>query len=137
MDLNEAVLAFAGEWKQLTKKEHGTIEGRVLSFETRPATYEGRPSLSRKTNQQRTEWVFVVQPDAGGDPIKFSLMESGQRTVAAAIKQSGQAAKIGDHIKIAVTKDSIQGSEQADYQCRWTPVAEPLNMPATSDEDPF
>lgn len=144
-DINEAAEAFIGDWQQLTKKEHGVIEGRVRSFETRPATFEGQPSLSRKTGQQRIEWVFAVQDD-DNQITKFSLMESGQRAISAAIKKAGQPAKVGDRIKIRVTKDSVQGKEQADYEVRWTPDSAPLDIPTSGgnsgstpfeDEEPF
>jgi hypothetical protein len=138
-DINAAAEAFTGEWRPLTKKEHGIIEGRVTYFETRPATYEGQPQLSRKTGLQRTEWVIAVLQD-DGETVKFSTMESGQRAISAAIKASGQPAKNGDRIKIAVTKDSVQGKEQADYKVVWTPDATPLNIPvaaSVTDEEPF
>ena len=48
-DINQAAEAMTGEWVKLTRKEHGTVEGRVVSFEQRPMTFEGAPVLNRKT----------------------------------------------------------------------------------------
>jgi predicted thioesterase len=136
-DINTAAEEFTGEWQQLTKTDHPTIEGRVTYFEKRPATYDGQPSLSRKTGVQRTEWVLGVQTDSG-DNIKFSLMESGQRAIATAIKTNGKTANVpGDRIKIAVTEDSVQGKSQAEYKVKWTTDTAPLASSEVEDEEPF
>jgi hypothetical protein len=135
-DINTAAEALTGEWVKLNRKEHGAIEGRVLSFEQRPMTFEGAPVLNRKTGAPRTEWVLAVQTD-GGDTIKFSLKEAGQRAISDAIKASGNPAKNGDRLKIAVTADPASDREQATYQARWTPDASPLNIPGDDGEDPF
>jgi hypothetical protein len=136
-DINTEIESFAGQWQQLTKKDHPTIEGRVTYFEKRPATFEGQPSISRKTGQPRTEWVFAVLTD-GGDTVKFSLMESGQRAISTAIKANGQSANIpGDRIKIAVTEDSVTGKSQAEYKVKWTTDTAPLAEVAVEDEIPF
>jgi predicted thioesterase len=136
-DINTAAEEFTGEWQQLTKKDHPTIEGRVTYFEKRPATYDGQPSLSRKTGVQRTEWVFAVLTDSG-DTVKFSLMESGQRAISTAIKANGQSANIpGDRIKIAVTEDSVQGKSQAEYKVKWTTDTSPLAADPGPELEPF
>jgi hypothetical protein len=134
-DINEAAQGFAGEWVKLTHKADGVIEGRVTYFEKRPALFKGKPIMSQKTGAQRYEWVLAVQDD-DNRVVKFSLPESGQRTVAAAITDSGQSAKIGDRIKIRVTKDSVQGESQADYEVRWTPSAAALGIPETAQDEP-
>lgn len=136
-DINAAAEAFVGDWVKLTRKEHGAIEGRVISFEQRPMTFEGKPVENRTTGQQRTEWVFAVFQD-DGETVKFSLKEAGQRAVAEAIKDSGQPAKNGDRIKIAVKEDPEDDRSQPTYQCRWTPDATPLDVPVAEDEEePF
>jgi hypothetical protein len=135
-DINTAAETLAGNWAKLNRKEHGTIEGRVISFETRPMTFEGAPVLNRKTGAPRIEWVFAVLQD-DGETVKFSLKEAGQRAIADAIKASGQPAKNGDRLKIAVTHDPATEREQATYQARWTSDATPLNIPADDDEAPF
>jgi predicted thioesterase len=136
-DINTAAEEFTGEWQQLTKKEHPVIEGRVTYFEKRPATYDGQPSLSRKTGVQRTEWVLGVQQD-DGRTVKFSLMESGQRAIATAIKTNGKTANVpGDRIKIAVTEDSVQGKSQAEYKVKWTTDTSPLAADPGPELEPF
>ena len=135
-DINAAAQMMTGEWVKLTRREHGTVEGRVVSFEARPMTFEGAPVLNRKTGTPRTEWVFTVFED-GGDTVKFSLKESGQRAVAAAIKESGTEAKNGDRIKIAVATDPETDTAQPTYQVRWTPDATPLEIPTDTAEEPF
>jgi hypothetical protein len=136
-DINTEIESFAGQWQQLTKTDHPTIEGRVTYFEKRPATFEGAPSLNRKTGAQRMEWVFAVLTD-DGETVKFSLMESGQRAIGAAIKTNGKPANVpGDRIKIAVTSDSVQGKSQAEYKVKWTTDTTPLADTAAQDEEPF
>lgn len=137
MDINEAAQAMTGTWVQLMSKADGVIEGRVVSFETRPMTFEGEVKLSRKTGQPRTEWTFTVLKD-DGETLKFGLKESGQRAVAQAIKESGQPAKNGDRIKIAVSEDKPDERSQPTYQVRWTPDSTPLDVPVEEDEsEPF
>lgn len=136
-DINAAADALVGEWVKLNRKEHGAIEGRVISFEQRPMTFEGAAVLNRKTGAPRTEWVFAVLQD-DGETVKFSLKEAGQRAVAEAIKDAGQPAKNGDRIKIAVKDDPEDDRSQATYQARWTPDTTPLDVPAEDDEsEPF
>lgn len=136
-DINTAAQALTGDWTKLTRKEDGAIEGRVVAFETRPMTFKGAPVLATKTGQQRTEWVLTIQQD-NGDVIKFSLKEAGQRAISDAIKQSGQAGKNGDRLKIAVTENPPDDRSQPTYQARWTPDATPLNIPTDDDkEEPF
>lgn len=137
-DINAAAAAYAGNWVKMQSKADGAIEGIVLSFTVRDMTFEGDRLKSRKTGEQRKEWVFVVQPDGGGEAVKFSLKEAGQRAVAAAIKDSGKSAKVGDRLKIGVKKDKESDREQPEYQARWTSVDEPLSMPDPgSDNEPF
>lgn len=137
-DINAAAEGLIGDWVKLNRKEHGTIEGRVISFETRPMTFEGAPVLNRKTGIQRNEWVLAVLQD-DGETVKFNLKESGQRAVAEAIKSAGQPAKTGDRIKIGVKDDPENDREQATYQARWTPDTTPLEVPGADSgvEEPF
>jgi hypothetical protein len=135
MDINDAAGAIGGEWIKLTRKEHGSVEGRVVAFDQRPMTFEGAPVLNRKTGQPRTEWVFTLRTDSG-EVVKLSLKESAQRAVAEAIKASGRPANAtGDRLKIAVTADPASEREQATYQARWTQDESPLG--AVDDEEPF
>ena len=141
-DINEEAQAFLGTWMQLKSKADGFIEGRVLSYDKRPATYEGQPRISRKTGALRYEWVFTVLPDGDDEPVKFSLMESGQRAVSAAIKESGQPAKMGDRLEIWVKADKVKETDQPEYAARWTPGVELLDAPTPDtttleDEEPF
>lgn len=136
MDINEAAQSMTGSWVQLMSKADGVIEGRVVSFETRPMTFEGEVKLSRKTGQPRTEWVFTVQRD-DGEIVKFGLKESGQRAIAEAIKAAGQPAKNGDRIKIAVSEDKPDERSQPTYKARWAADAMPLDVPVADEEEPF
>lgn len=136
MDINTAAQALSGEWVKLTRRDHGSVEGRVVSFETRPMTFEGAPVLNRKTGQQRTEWVLAVLTD-GGETVKLSLKEAGQRAISEAIKAAGGDAKTGDRLKIAVKDDPANDREQPTYQARWTPDSTPLAVPTTDYEEPF
>lgn len=136
-DINAAAEAITGDWVKLNRREHDAVEGRVLSFDQRPMTFEGSAVLNRTTGQQRTEWVFVVQRD-DGETVKFSLKESGQRAVAEAIKANGQPAKIGDRLKVGVKDDPEDEHSQPVYQARWTTESTPLDIPGTEPEtEPF
>ena len=134
-DINTAAEAMTGEWVKLNRKEHGTVEGRVVSFEARPMTFEGAPVLNRKTGAPRTEWVFAVLTDAG-ETVKFSLKEGGQRAVSEAIKATGKPAnETGDRIKIAVKDDPATSTDQPTYQVKWTQDSAPLAEAVA--EEPF
>ncbi len=135
--LNTEAASLGGSWVKLNRKEHGTVEGRVLAFEVRDRTYEGAPVYKKGTTVPRKEWVFTL--DCGGEePVNLSLNESGQRAVAAALKEAGVKAKEGDTLKIAVKADPASSTEQAEYQARWTPAAAGLDVPASGDDgDPF
>jgi hypothetical protein len=136
-DINTAAQAIGGDWTKLTRKEHGTIEGRVIGFEQRPMTFEGAPVLNRKTGAPRTEWVLAVQTD-DGDTLRFSLKEAGQRAIAEAIRESGASpAKNGDRLKIAVIEDPQDDRSQPVYKARWTPDSTPLDILVDDDEEPF
>jgi hypothetical protein len=136
--LNEAAASLSGTWVKLRTTDDPPVEGKVLDFEDRAKTFEGAPVLSRKSGTQRREWVFTI--DAGGDdPVKLSLNEAGQRAVAAALREAGSKANVGDTLKIAVAADPPGDREQATYKARWTPAPAGLGVPATSDSgaDPF
>lgn len=142
-DINTAAAAIGGEWVKLTRKEHGSVEGRVVSFETRPMTFEGAPVLNRKSGQRRTEWVLAIQKD-DGETVKLSLKESGQRAVSDAIKAAHVDAKNGDRLKIAVSHDPASDREQPTYQARWTADSSALGVPTGGggpgnlpEEEPF
>lgn len=139
--LNTEAAAIGGNWTNLRFREQGAIEGKVLSFEVRDRTYENAVVYKKGTTTPRKEWVFTI--DTGDDdPIKLSLNESGQRAVAAALRDAGVKAKEGDTLKIAVKTDPPSDREQAEYQARWTPTGDTLDVPAEpapagDDGDPF
>lgn len=133
--LNTAAASLGGNWRKLRTTEDGAIEGRVLSFEDREKSFEGAVVLNRKTGQPRREWVFTLEVDGEDEPIKIALNESGQRAVAAALREAGVKAKEGDTLKIGVKTDPPSDREQAEYQARWTPAAPALGVPA-ADADP-
>lgn len=135
--LNTAAASLGCNWAKLRTREDGTIEGRVLAFEDREKSFEGSVVLNRKTGQPRREWVFTL--DTGEEePVKLALNESGQRAVAAALREAGAKAKEGDTLKIDVKADPPSDREQAEYQARWTSAAAPLGVPADADPgDPF
>lgn len=132
--LNQAAESLGGKWLKLNRKEHGVIEGTLVDFEIRPKTFEGAPVLSRKTGDQRNEWVLTLRvddrDDADDDGLrKLSLNESAQRALAAAIKESKAKAQVGGIVKLAVKTDPASDREQAEYQARYTPP------PAVADAD--
>ena len=125
-ELNQAAESLGGKWLKLNRKEHGAIVGDLVDFEIRPKTFENAPVLSRKTGEQRTEWVLTLRvaarEDEDDDGIrKLSLNESAQRALAAAIKESKSKAQVGGTVKIAVKTDPASDREQAEYQARYTP----------------
>lgn len=141
--LNDAAASLGGQWVKC-KDLGDVIEGVVLDFEIRGKTFEGQPVLSRKSGEQRKEWVFTIQTDdrtdADDDGVrKFSANESAQRAIAAAIKEAGSPAKKGDRVKLGVSKAAASTTEQAEYKARWTTAAEELSIPAPAapSEDPF
>jgi hypothetical protein len=136
--LNTEAAGLGGNWVNLRTKAQGAIEGKVVSFEVRDRTWEGSVVFKKGTTTPRKEWVFVL--DCGDEePVNLSLNESGQRAVAAALRDAGVKAKEGDTLKIAVKTDPPTEREQAEYQARWTPCANTLDVPAAEpdDGDPF
>ena len=136
--LNTAAASLGGQWRKLRATDDGVIEGTVLAFEEREKTFEGAPVLNRKTGAPRKEWVFTLAVAGEDDPVKVSLNESGQRAVAAALREAGAKAKEGDTLKIGVKVNAASDREQPEYQARWTPAAAPLDVPTGADDsDPF
>ena len=136
--LNTAAASLGGQWRKLRTTDDGVIEGTVLAFEEREKTFEGAPVLNRKTGAPRKEWVFTLAVAGEDDPVKVSLNESGQRAVAAALREAGAKAKEGDTLKIGVKVNAASDREQPEYQARWTPAAAPLDVPTGADDsDPF
>ena len=133
--LQEAAASIGGNWAHLKSTDDPDVEGKVLAFEIREATFEGALVKSRKTGAQRYEWVFTL--DTGnGEVTKISLNESGQRAVSVALKEAGSTAKVGDTLKIGVAEDPPSEREQATYRARWTPAPASLGVPA-DDGEPF
>lgn len=134
--LNQAAETMGGRWLKLNRVEHGVVEGDLVDFEIRPKTFEGAPVLSRKTGEQRSEWVLTLRVDDAEDDEddrlrKLSLNEAGQRALANAIKESKAKAETGGRVKIRVIEDPETSTQQATYQARYTPPAKPL----TADVD--
>lgn len=137
-NLNQAAAELSGEWVKLVSTDDPTIDGTVLAFEVRPKTFEGEPVLSRKSGQQRTEWVFTL--DTGAETaVKVSLNESGQRAVSKALTAAGCPASVGDRLEIRVSENQPDPRSQATYVARWTAVPAALNVPtpATVTADQF
>lgn len=136
--LNQAAAGIGGKWVKLHTKADGTVEGVVVNFEIRDRTDpDGNVVYKKGTTTPRKEWLFIL--DTGEEePVKLPLNESGQRAVAAALKEAGVQAKAGDTLKIAVKEDPADSFSQATYQARWTPGAAPLDVPTGADDsDPF
>lgn len=137
--LNEAASRIGGKWVKL-RDQGDVLEGVVLDFELREKSYEGQPVVSRSTGKPRIEWLFTIQTelreDAEDDGIrKFPANESAQRAIAAAIKECGQPAKKGDHLKVGVKTPPKSTTDQAEYQARWTSAAEELQVPTAPEPE--
>ena len=135
-ELVNAAAGIGGNWAKLRTTDDPPIEGKVLAFEDRPKTFEGAPVLNRKSGAPRREWVFTI--DTGDDePVKVSLNESGQRAIAAALREANAKPNVGDTLKIGVKANPPSDREQAEYQARWTPASPALSIPDGDDGDPF
>lgn len=149
-DLKHEIDSSRGRWVKLADKGD-TIEGTVLAFEIRPMTFEGAPVLSRRSGEQRKEWLFTLQTnmrdDDDDDGIrKVPLKEAAQRAVRDAITEAKVAApKAGDRLKIAVIADRETPTSQPSFRAKWT-IGDPIDEltttpPAPSDpsweEEPF
>lgn len=139
--LNDAAASIGGTWVRLRSTDDPPVEGEVIDFEVRPKTFEGAPVLSRKTGQQRSEWVFTLRVPGQEEAVKLSLNEAGQRAVAKALKDANAKAKAGDTLKIRVKENAPDSTSQATYQARWTVGAASLDVPVPAagddDSDPF
>lgn len=142
-DIMDQINSFGGAWKKLNRKEHGVLEGTVISAEVRDKTFEGTPVVSRKSGKVRQEWVITLQTDENNDPDddgvrKFSANESAQRAIATAVKDSKKPLEEGSYLKIAVVKDPASSTEQAEYKAQHTgasKVSVPADPWADADED--
>lgn len=136
--LHTAAASLGGNWRKLRTTDDGVIEGKVLAFEDREKSFEGAVVLNRKTGKPRREWVFTLEVAGEDEPVKIALNESGQRAVAAALREAGVKPAEGDTLKIAVKTNPPSDREQAEYQARWTPAAPALGVPSEDDAgDPF
>lgn len=144
--LNSAAQSLGGSWVKLNdKNEHPPVEGEIVDFEIRDRTdMNGDIVYKKGTTTARKEWVITLRVDDSliDDPNddglrKLSLNESGQRAVAAAIKEAGVAAETGGVLKIGVAENAPDKFSQATYRARYTPPAKPLAIPAddTADDD--
>lgn len=138
-ELVTAASSIGGNWAKIRTTDDPPVEGKVISFENRPKTFEGAPVLNRKTGAPRMEWVFTL--DCGEEePTKVSLNESAQRAVSQALRAANVSApKAGDTLKIGVKSNPANDREQAEYQAKWTVGAAVLDVPVAADNgpDPF
>lgn len=136
-ELNEAVARSGGTWIGLREKGD-RVEGTIIDFEERPKTFEGEPVLSRKSGQQRMEWVFTLQTGesegAADDGVrKVSLDENGQRAVKKAIKDAGSPAVVGGTLIIAVVADRETPTSQCEKKAKYTPPVKEIAVPVDGD----
>jgi hypothetical protein len=134
-DLDNAAASLGGNWVKLRTTDDPPVVGKVLAFEVRPKTFEGQPVLSRKSGQQRNEWVFTLDAGDGGDPIKLSLNEAGQRAVSEALRKANAKPKVGDTLKIRVHVNPEDSRSQATYAAAWEVGAEVIDVPAAGDDE--
>lgn len=118
-DLNREVKSSSGEFVKLTKREHGTLEGRVVNVTVRNKQFQGKDVVSSKTGEPRKEWLFTL--DVDGETKKFAAVESAQFAIRNAL--DGREMQPNSVLKIAVTEDSIPGKKSAEYKARYTPPA--------------
>lgn len=123
-DINQAIDSFGGQWVNLRTVSDGVLKGNIVSAESRGKTFEGAPVNSRKTGQQRTEWVFVLETDRRetdeDDGVrKFAANESAQRAIAKAVKDSGKKLEQGGTLAIVVTADPENDRDQAEYRAEY------------------
>jgi hypothetical protein len=131
-ELARAASTSAAQWVKLRNKADGTIEGNVVEVEKRPRTdMDGNVVNVRGKDTPRIEWIVTLTvPLAERENLddqgtrKFSCNESMQRAISNAVdasqKASGELAKQGDTLKIAVSKDPETEFSQAEYIARWT-----------------
>lgn len=134
--LNNAIASIGGTWVKLRTKADPPVDGTILDFEERGKTFEGQPVLSRKSGEQRIEWLFTLQCAGDGaddDGVrKLTANESMQRAIAKAIRDTKTQAAKGGRLQVAVASDPENEREQAEYVARYSPPALPIG-----DADPF
>jgi len=139
MDLNElnrAATTSGGKWVKLRTTEDPAFEGTLIAFETRPRTgMDGEIVMKRGTETPRIEWLLTVEVAADvregpeDDGLrKLPCNEAMQSAIGAAIKASGEEAKVGDTLKIGVSADPPTSMSQATYVARWTPGKPQLSI---------
>lgn len=144
-ELNTAVASTGGGWFTLHKKEHGTLEGTVISFEKRDRTNpKGDIVYKNGTQNPRKVWTFTLKLDETSPLIegpdddglrKFDANESAQMAIARAIREAKVTAKEGDRLKIKVKEEAAEGDyKQAEYVAVWTAGAAPLAIDTPDDE---
>ncbi len=139
--LNEDAQRSGGQWVKL-HATGDTISGVLLDAEKRGKTFEGAPVLSRKSGEQRIEYVLTIQTDERDPNIddddgvrKVSANESMQRAVFDAIKKSGGKATPGCRIAIQVAEAAASTTEQARYTAAIKP-GEIITVPERTEPAP-
>lgn len=131
-DVNNEIATGNGDWVKLTKREQGTLEGKVVNVQVRNKQFQGKDVISSNTGQPRKEWQFTL--DVNGEIKKFAAVESAQFAIRGAL--NGQKIEPNGVLKIAVTEDSVQGQKSAEYKAAYTPpVAAPA--PVEDTDVPF
>lgn len=141
-DINRAIDSFGGQWVNLRKKTDGVLDGLVVSVEERDKTFEGAVVLSRKTQQPRREWVFVLkterhETDEDDGVRKFAANESAQRAIAKAVKESGRKLEVNGRLKVVVTTDPENDRDQAEYKAKYeapAPIAATVSAAVEVDD---
>lgn len=138
-ELNDAAARSGGQWVKLAQRGD-VLQGAILDFENRPKTFEGQPVLSRKSGEQRYEFVFTLQTEDTEGPEddgvrKVALNEAAQRAVLKAIKDAGVDAENGGHLLIAVVEDPPNDKAQAVYRAKYTPPAKKIAVPTEGAGD--
>ncbi len=142
--LNQAIdRPVGGTWLKL--RETGqSIVGELIEITERGKTYDGAPVLSRRTGEQRLEWVIklkVDQPDpqiTDDDCIRnIAAGETLQWAITDYMRDAGLRFRFGwgGRLAIVVAKgaDSPTSSVEKDgYQIKYAP---PTGAPASTIND--
>lgn len=125
-DFNQRLESTGGTWIKMND-EGNEARGELVSLEYRDLRNMQGELVKSKKGNQRVELIVTIRidederTDADDDGIrKFSLKESGQYALAAAIKQSGKKAEQGGRVGMRCLgrKDSMS---QPDYEAGYKP----------------
>jgi hypothetical protein len=132
-DVNADIRNGGGNYLALNKQGEGVV-GVVLDVKRRGMVFNGDPVLN-KNKEQRVEWVFTF--DVNGETKKWAAKEQGQIAVREALRKAGvEKLEPNCRLNVKVTKSSVQGKAQAEYDITYE--APKLQGFSGSDEDtPF